>query len=223
MKFKALIIFILLIFLIIGCSKNDDKKGLEQETTYRYYEFLKVNNDLTFSGVNELKNNQLTDNEYYQFTYNKGELTRIKSFSSMPKSFHELNKYIFNVNKEWKDININNSTTSKEYTFTNDGDLIKFIISYNDKNLPTSFQVLPFTINYDNFGILGRSVVYSGKIIFDKKKLLDKIIWLDSQAEYRYQYDKNNDVSVKNIFNNGSVLYEYRFSNTNKGIAEGIE
>ena len=79
MKFKALIIFILQLFLIIGCSKNDDKKGLEQEIIYRYYEFLKVNNDFSFSGVNELNKSQLAESEYYQFTYNKGQLNKIKS------------------------------------------------------------------------------------------------------------------------------------------------
>lgn len=222
MSFKSiLVVFVCLV--LIGCWVQPKDNQTVSDEIDRYFEFLKVNNDLTFSGVNELSVDKLVGKEYYLFTYKKGVLTNILSFSSVSKSFHELNKYIFNVNKEWKEINIQSTLTSQAYTFTNDGDLIKFIITYNEQKLPTKFQVLPFNINYDIFNILGNSVVYSGNLIYSKNKLLNKIIWLDSDAEYVYQYDRDNNVTFKDILNNGTTLYEYRFENIKQGIAKGIK
>ena len=145
MEFKVKIFLILFVFLVIisGCSYKDEKVPQEEEIAVRYYEFLKVNNDLTLSGVKEIKEDDLAEMDYYQFHYNKGQLVKIISHSSLTKSFHELNKYIFNVNKEWREINILSSNSTKEYTFSNDKELIKFLFTYNNQKRPVSFQVIP--------------------------------------------------------------------------------
>ncbi len=223
MKFRILLLVSLMIFLFIGCSKIEDNQKSEEEVFQRYFEFLKVNNDLTFSGVNEISKSNLENKEYYQIFYNKGKVFKIISYSSIANSFQELNKYIFNINKQWKEINITSSANAKQYTFSNNVDLIKFDISYNESGLPTNFQVLPFNITYDNFKILGRSVVYAGQVKYNNKNLIEKIVWLDSKAEYQYYYDKSNNIETKNIYNNGNVLYEYRFEYNKNGIVEGIK
>jgi len=91
-----------MIFLFIGCSKIEDNQKSEEEVSERYFEFLKVNNDLTFSGVNEISKSNLENKEYYQIFYNKGNVFKIISYSSIANSFQVLNKYIFNINKQWK-------------------------------------------------------------------------------------------------------------------------
>lgn len=223
MKFRILLLISMLVILFLGCSKIDDKPIDEKEITERYFQLLKVNDDLTFSGMNELSKEDLVDKDYYQFFYKKGKIQKIKSFSSISISFHELNKYIFNVHKEWKEILISSSPRSKEYTFVNNGELVKFIIAYNDRNLPVSFQVLPFNIDYDNFNILSNSVVFNGNIIYNDRNLIDKITWFDSNAEYRYNYDKKNRLSSKEIYKNNVILYEYRFSLNKYGTVDSIK
>ena len=222
MKCKLLLI-ILISITFIGCWVKSKEKQSVSDRNDRYFEYLKVNNDLTLSGVNELSGNKLEGKEYYHFTYKNGKLKNIKSYSSLAKSFHELNKYIFNVNKEWKEININSSSNTIEYSFTNDVELIKFIISYNDKRLPSKFQVLPFNITYDNYNILGKTIVCSGEFLYNKEELLEKILWIDSNTEYRYIYNKKGYLTTKSIYHNESTLYEYRFDLDKYGIFKGIE
>ncbi|MBI9031271.1 hypothetical protein JEZ13_04625 [bacterium] len=222
-KLKFLVIIIVILLLISGCSYKEDKVPKDQEVALRYYEFLKVNDDLTISGVNEINSEDLVDREYFQFIYKKGQVSKIISHSSLANSFHELNKYIYNVNKEWKEINIINSSSAKEYTFSYDKELIKFLLTYNNQQEATSFQVIPFNINYDNFNILGRSVIYTGKFVYNTDKLLEKIIWNDSNAEYHYTYNKNNIMMTKNIYQKGSILYEYRYESNKQGIVIGIK
>ena len=223
MKFKIALLLSMILLISIACSRIEEKKEDPQDSYDRYYESLKVLNDLTFTGVNELKEDQLEGKEYYHFFYEKGTLTKIKSYSTISKSFYELNKYIFNVNKEWKEININDSPRLKEYSFSNSRELIKFVITYDESLKPASFQVIPFNIDYDNFNILGRSVVYSGKITLNSQKFIDTITWLDSNAEYKFSYDSKKNLAVKNVYNKGSLLYEYRFKLNKYGTAESVK
>lgn len=217
-----LILVMFICLMLIACWVKPKMIQSGSDKSDRYFQYLKVNNDLTFSGANELTLETLEGKEYFHFVYEKNVLTNIISHSSISNSFYELNKYIFNVNEEWKEITIKATDISREYTFTNNEELIKFVISYQN-NLPTSFKVLPFKINYDNFNVLGKSVIYSGKVKYNDKGSLDKIIWLDSKAEYFYIYDKKNILTAKNIYNNGSILYEYRFKLNDYDIVESVK
>lgn len=221
MKIKSILV-ILISLMLMGCWFNNKQIQLTPEKSEKYYELLKVNNDLTFSGANELTENDIADKEYYHFIYEKGLLKKIISHSSITVSFHELNKYIFNVNKEWKEINITHAENSKEYTFNNKVELIKFNIQYDSNGLPTSFQVLPFNIDYDSFNILGRSMVYSGKTFYNKENLLEKITWIGSNAEYRYGYDKKN-IRNKQIYKDNETTFEYKFVLSRYGTIQSIK
>lgn len=222
MKTKVILV-ILISIILTACWVNSKENQPKPDINDKYFEYLKVNSNLTFSGAKEITVNDLKGKEYYHFTYKNGVLIKIKSHSSVSNSFHELNKYIFNVNKEWKEININTSAKAIEYSFTNNIELIKFIISYNEQKIPIKFQVLPFNLTYDNFNILGKSVVCSGKFAYNDDNLLDKILWLDSNTEYRYIYDKKGNLNIKNIYNNGSILFEFRYELNKFGIVESVK
>lgn len=221
MKLLRLLLPAFTLLFLFACSKIEDKSKDLSGNYERYFKFIKVNNDLTFSGVSELDKENLINNEYFHFFYNNNKLTKIKSHSSLANSFHELNKYIFNINKDFKDINIFYNKNSKDITFFGDKELVKFSLTYQN-NLPISFQVIPFNLNYDNFGILGRSIVYSGLIKYDNNNL-NSIKWDDSNAEYKFFYDKKGNLISKSIFHNGSQLYEYIYKLNDKGIVIGIK
>lgn len=221
MKYKYILLLITLIIFTLSCSRFEEKQTITKGKYEKYYQFIKVNNDLTLTGVNELEQDQLENNEYFKFFYENQQLVKIKSFSSIGNYFHELNKYIFNVNKEFSEININTKSNSKEYTFLNSRDLVKFVLTYKDEQ-PTSVQVIPFNIKYDNFNILGRSVVYSAKILSSDNRI-KSIDWNDSNAQYKFNYDKAGSLLSKEIYNNNNILYEYKFDLNNNGIAVGIK
>lgn len=222
MSFKNIILFSLIILLSLSCSKIDDSHKEQKDDYEKYFQLIKVNNDLTLTGINEIKEDQLEGEEYFHFFYKNKKLVKIISNSSLANSFHELNKYIFNINKEFREIHINKSQDSIEYTFLNNKELIKFIISYNDDEFPLSFQVIPFNLTYDNFNILGRSVVYTGEIYSQDSKI-KSIKWGDSKAEYKFDYDSKSNLVSKRIYNNESILYEYIYKLGSKGVVVGIK
>ncbi len=221
MKYCKIVLLFLFILLALSCSKFDDKSGLDKEKYEKYYENIKVNNDLTFSGVMEIKKENLEDKEYFHFFYDNNELVKIESHSDLSNSFYELNKYIFNVNKDFREINILRKANYLEYIFLNNKDLIKFSILYSENNEPKSFNVIPFKINYDNFNVLGNSVVYSGAIEYKDNKI-KSIDWSESNAKFNFSYDNKNNLTSKQIFNNNKLLYEYNFKLSTEGIVVGI-
>lgn len=223
MKFARFVIVVFGLLLIFGCSRIADKKEQTLDSETKYYEFLKVNNDLTFSGVKELSKDDLVGKEHYVFSYKTGVLTNIKSNSNLGASFYELNKYIFNVNKEWREIVIINTPLLKQYTFTNYEELIRFDITCDEEGYPLKFKVIPFKITYDNFSILGNSVVYAGEFGYNEQRLIDVINWTGSEAVYRFEYNKANEVVSKSIFFQKQLRYEYEFELDKKGIVTNIK
>lgn len=223
MKFARFVTVLIGLLLIFGCSRIADKKEQTLDSETKYYEFLKVNNDLTFSGVKELTQANLAGKEHYVFSYKKGVLTNIKSKSCLGASFYELNKYIFNVNKEWKEIIINNSTLQKQYTFTNHDELIRFDITCDEEGYPLKFKVIPFKITYDSFSILGNSVVYAGEFSYNEQHLIDVINWTGSEAVYNFKYNKENEVVRKSIYSQKQLRYEYEFELNKKGLIINIK
>ncbi len=210
---KKLVFIIVLLILLLSCTttrKNTEKTSDVQKKVV-HYEDIRVNSNFEIEGVNRLDEVDENTKGNYVFTYVGNKLIKINSNTHLTRSYFELSKYIFGVNKEWNRLYVDYTNKSRSYRFFyNDTELIKFIVNKSNDDLVSTFEVIPFQINYDSFNILSKGKYYSGKVLYNDSKLVSKIEWDNSDASFDYQYNKSI-LTKKTINENKNVLFEYNY------------
>ncbi|OQY38811.1 MAG: hypothetical protein B6226_03050 [Candidatus Cloacimonetes bacterium 4572_65] len=219
---RALIILSIVMLVVLGCTKIEEKVDSTKKAVVKHFSDIAVNNDLTFSGIDEIASLELTEIPHYTFTYNFGMLTKIESTHKLANSYLELSKFFFTVNKEWSRIDIEYSTNQISYLFNNRSALIKFDVTYNEENRPSRIKVLPLFINYDTFSLLGRSKVFTGELTLNDKQLIEEVNWLNSSASYKFSYNSKGYLVKKVVLDEGIVRYRYSYDLDESGMVKKI-